>query len=1281
MAAACSSCTQPLLLAAEFPAENTYYISYFDFLKSATSITVPYNAFLEFDEFIPSDSATYAGSVDMYSSTWADLRDFTSPSTGEFIRDENYLRVHPFSDVNAFANGQWYHRKFDMGSAAGELLTEACLATDTGNGTNGAPANLAGSYNGYIDNVVFTNAYGELLQTLYADGAGSINVGGGAVTSSTTAFGGASAASATNNQVSVVSGFSLGASPSSAQVGTTINLTASLQLPGGAGIPNANVALGASRPQDTLSASTGVSAANGDLVVTVGSTLAGPGQVTATAGPFTAVATYTFLAGPAVAWSFIPASQTAVVGPNASVTTLSVAAVDQYGNVAVTGRVMQVSSADTQLLLSTDGVNFVAAPTGVTLSAGSGTASVYVEIGGGAYRSAVLTASDFVGGAGALSTGTSTVIVNPNPAVSLALSLPVSATAGAPVELSITAVDASGDPANSGVSISLSSLSPTGLFSPDMGSTWESTVSAPLVNGGWALLYKDSAAGLSTVDAASSLNNASINTTIVAGPAFLVSGSAIPVNICNNGGCSPDTSVLDVQVVDAYGNPVSNTAVAFLVVDPAAGPGTLSAANATTAANGIADVTFTASATQSMANYVRGTVGSLKPCMININTAKPTRLNLSPNPATGGIGVATQFTLLAQNGANPAVTGYSADSIEISSTAATLVFSSSSSGPFTSTLTLNLNDGQAVFFAEDSQSTGAGGVTITATDQSGGLSLGTALYSILPANLVVYQVSSPLLHVQQGENSVTVEMTVSDTGGISASVSDTVAAINLSFTAGGTAEASQFTVSPLAGNPTTIPAGGTAYFYFLVDISFSALTGTTIINGNIVGSADGDTINAYGADLTGTWIVGPPIHTPTPSLTYTITPTISPTATPSPSPSQTQTITPSATPSFTISPTFTSTLVPTWTPTVTPNQTQTQQANQTATAVAGQTQTAVASTATAVAGQTQTAVAGTATAVAGQTQTAVAGTETAVAGQTQTAVAQATETAVAGQTQTAVAGTETAVAGQTQTAVVQATETAVAGQTQTAVAGTETAVAGQTQTAVVQATETAVAGQTQTAVAGTETAVAGQTETAVVQATETAVAGEQTQTAVAQATETAVAAQATETAVAAQQTETAVAAQQTETAVAAQQTETAVAAQQTETAVAAQQTETAVAAQQTETAVAAQQTQTAVAAQKTQTAMNPAVTPGSGYVYPSPVMGGTAHFAYYMSEPGTVSIRVWNSAAELAATIQESKQSGNQTSSLDMGSFAAGHYFYIIEMSYDSGNQDKLKPSKFDVVR
>jgi hypothetical protein len=94
----------------------------------------------------------------------------------------------------------------------------------------------------------------------------------------------------------------------------------------------------------------------------------------------------------------------------------------------------------------------------------------------------------------------------------------------------------------------------------------------------------------------------------------------------------------------------------------------------------------------------------------------------------------------------------------------------------------------------------------------------------------------------------------------------------------------------------------------------------------------------------------------------------------------------------------------------------------------------------------------------------------------------------------------------------------------------------------------------------------------------------------------------------------------------------------------------------------------------------PSVTPGTSYPYPQPVVGPIVRFAYYMVEPGTVKIKVWTAGADLAAVLEEHKDAGAQSSTLDVSSFATGHYFYAIILSYDSGWAQKLVPGKFGVI-
>ncbi len=86
--------------------------------------------------------------------------------------------------------------------------------------------------------------------------------------------------------------------------------------------------------------------------------------------------------------------------------------------------------------------------------------------------------------------------------------------------------------------------------------------------------------------------------------------------------------------------------------------------------------------------------------------------------------------------------------------------------------------------------------------------------------------------------------------------------------------------------------------------------------------------------------------------------------------------------------------------------------------------------------------------------------------------------------------------------------------------------------------------------------------------------------------------------------------------------------------------------------------------------LGPAQTP---YFYPEPAYGNYVNLAYDMREPGTMKLRVWNAAGNLVATLNDRKGAGNQVSYLPISGFAAGHYFYNITLSYDSGDVDDFK--------
>ena len=87
----------------------------------------------------------------------------------------------------------------------------------------------------------------------------------------------------------------------------------------------------------------------------------------------------------------------------------------------------------------------------------------------------------------------------------------------------------------------------------------------------------------------------------------------------------------------------------------------------------------------------------------------------------------------------------------------------------------------------------------------------------------------------------------------------------------------------------------------------------------------------------------------------------------------------------------------------------------------------------------------------------------------------------------------------------------------------------------------------------------------------------------------------------------------------------------------------------------------------------PAPSGGIPYVSPNPVDGGSVKFVYTMAEAGTAQIKVWNAWGNLAATLSEPKGAGLQSTTLNVTSFAPGHYFYRVELHYGSGKVDSFK--------
>jgi hypothetical protein len=87
----------------------------------------------------------------------------------------------------------------------------------------------------------------------------------------------------------------------------------------------------------------------------------------------------------------------------------------------------------------------------------------------------------------------------------------------------------------------------------------------------------------------------------------------------------------------------------------------------------------------------------------------------------------------------------------------------------------------------------------------------------------------------------------------------------------------------------------------------------------------------------------------------------------------------------------------------------------------------------------------------------------------------------------------------------------------------------------------------------------------------------------------------------------------------------------------------------------------------------PAPVGNNPYVSPNPTNGGTVKFVYTMAEAGTAKIKVWNAWGNLVATLSDPKGAGLQSSLLNVSSLAPGHYFYRVELDYDSGRKDSFK--------
>lgn len=116
---------------------------YVYYVFSEAGYTIQQGDVLEYDIYLEGTNPQENGGVDLIFSS-GNMRD-----TGE-VRDQHGLPSHPVTDIGAYANGQWYHRVFDLRSQVGKEIVRWEVALE---------GNIAGGYTIYIDNVTITTAF------------------------------------------------------------------------------------------------------------------------------------------------------------------------------------------------------------------------------------------------------------------------------------------------------------------------------------------------------------------------------------------------------------------------------------------------------------------------------------------------------------------------------------------------------------------------------------------------------------------------------------------------------------------------------------------------------------------------------------------------------------------------------------------------------------------------------------------------------------------------------------------------------------------------------------------------------------------------------------------------------------------------------------------------------------------------------------------------------------------------------------------------------------------
>jgi hypothetical protein len=138
--------------------DNAYtYIKIF----SSGSISIIASRYLSYDIWIDAASPEIRAGVDIIFTDGATLRDLAQTY---LYYDNHNLRPHPSQNLDGFADGKWYHRKFLLDNFNGKTISHVDIAIEGDKG---------GKYTVYVKNILEVNSSDGVINTFFN---GTLNV-------------------------------------------------------------------------------------------------------------------------------------------------------------------------------------------------------------------------------------------------------------------------------------------------------------------------------------------------------------------------------------------------------------------------------------------------------------------------------------------------------------------------------------------------------------------------------------------------------------------------------------------------------------------------------------------------------------------------------------------------------------------------------------------------------------------------------------------------------------------------------------------------------------------------------------------------------------------------------------------------------------------------------------------------------------------------------------------------------------------------------------------------